>query len=127
MADVSLDVNGDPCKCFILDGARLQSTRFVNQRSGADGTIYTQGIDTGGRGSRFGVRLDFAPVDILQEIIANINSAIDNNETFRVQLEDDFQSIDADCIIDGSNWLNYPDQITNDRFFANVVMRFITT
>lgn len=127
IADVSLDVSGDPCKCFILDGARLQSRRFVNQRRGADGTVYTQGFDTEGLGVRFGVRLEFAPVTTLQSIIANINSAIDNNETFRVQLQDDFQTVDADCTIDGSEWLNYPDQITNEQFFANVVMRFITT
>lgn len=127
IADVSLDVSGDPCKCFILDGAKLQSRRFVNQRRGADGTVYTQGFDTQGRGVRFGVRLDFAPIDKLQSIIENINFAIDNNDTFRVQLEDDFQSVDADCTIDGSEWLNYPDQITNDRFFGAVVMRFITT
>ena len=126
IADVSLEVSGDPCKCLILDGARLQPRRFVNQRRGADGTVYTQGFDTGGRGINFGIRLEFGPVEVLQQIIANINSAVDNNESFRVQLEDDFQVVDADCTVDGSEWLNYPDQITNEQFFANVVMRFLT-
>lgn len=127
IAGVSLEVSGDPCKCVILDGARLQSRRFVNQRRGADGTVYTQGFDTGGRGANFGVRLDFAPVSVLRDIIESVNSAIDNNESFRVSLEDDFQTVDADCTVDGSEWISYPDQTTNEQFFANVVMRFITT
>lgn len=127
VAGISLVSSGDPCKCLILDGPRLQSRRFVNQRRGADGTVFTQGFDTGGRGANFGIRLDFAPVQMLLDIIEQINFAIDNNESFRVELEDDFQSVSADCTVDGSDWLNYPDQITNERFFANVTMRFVTT
>lgn len=127
IAGISLDFHGDPCRCVVLDGARLQSRRFVNQRRGADGTVYTQFFDNEGRGINFGVRLDYAPVQVLRDIIEQINSAIDNNEPFRIELEDDFQTVNADCTIDGSEWLTYPDQTTNEQFLANVTMRFVTT
>lgn len=127
IAGVNLVQDGDPCRTYILDGARLQSHRFLNQRHAADGTVYTQGFDTGGSGLRFGVRLDFIPVDLFHSIIDSITSAVDGNTTFNVSLEDDFQTIDADCTVEGSDWLTYPDQLTNERFVANVVMRFITT
>jgi hypothetical protein len=124
---IELNVSGDPVLCFILDGANLQPRRFVNNKTAADGSIYTQGFDTGGRGARFGVRFDNIPVSMLQQIIEAINTAIDNNESFHVDLEDDFQVVDADCKVDGSAWLSYPEQITNESFLAEVTMRFITT
>ncbi len=126
IAGVSLDVDGDPVKCLILEGAHLQPRRYVNQRRGADGTVYTQGFDTGGRGASFGVRMDNVPVDMLRQIIEAVNDAVDNNDSFRVELEDDFHQIFTDATIDGSEYLSYPEQITNDRFFANVTLKFIT-
>jgi hypothetical protein len=126
IAGVELDVSGDPVKCVILDGFRLQSQRFVNQRFAAGGQVYTQGFDNEGRGARFGVRLDNVPVDMLQSIIAAVNTALDTNDTFTVELTDDFHTVDASCVVDGSEWITYPDQLTNESFFAQVVMRFIT-
>lgn len=126
IAGVELSVDGDPVKCLILDGAKLQPRRFVNQKRGADGTVYTQGFDTGGRGASFGLKLDNVPVAMLQQIIEAVNDAVDNNDSFSVELEDDFHSVSADCTVEGSDWLSYPDQITNERFFANVVMRLVT-
>lgn len=126
IAGVSLSQNGDPCRCVVLDGARTQSRRFVNQRASADGTIYTQGLDTEGRNARFGVRFDHIPIDILQAIIDSINTAIDSQDGFSVELEDDFHALSVTCTVDGSEWLSYPDQITNDQTFATVVMRFVT-
>lgn len=127
VASEDLDVSGDPTRCVILDGANLQPRRFVNQRFGADGTVYTQGFNTSGKGARFGLRFDFIPVELLQAIIAAVNAAVDAGESFNVALEDDFHTIDTDCTVDGSNWLSYPDQRTNSQTFKGVVMRFITT
>src|SRR5690349_21030488 len=91
---------GDKCKALILDGANLQPRRFVNQRRGADGTVYTQGLNTAGRGASFGVRIEFCPIDVFQNIIAAINDAVDSMTTFDVELEDDVQSVNAACTVD---------------------------
>jgi len=125
IAGVSL-VDGDPCRCMILDGARLQSTRYVNQRISASGDVYTQGFSTGGRGAHFGVQLDSIPLAMFTAIVEAINDAIDAMSPFNITLVDDVHVINRDCTIDGSNWLNYPQQITNERFLNGVTMRFIT-
>lgn len=127
IAAVSTEHQGDPTRCVILDGHRLQSNRSVNQRISADGTVYTQGFDTEGRGAKFGVRIDSMPIDMFQTMITNINGAIDAFESFDVVLEDDWQSIDRACTVDGTDWLSYAARTTNEEFVEAVVMRFITT
>ena len=112
-------------RLVILDGANLQVTPSVNSRSSAGGNLYTQSIPLSA-GRRFGVRIDFADLDVLNATIAAIKAAVDEQEPFPVQLEDDMHNIDADCVPDGSNWLQYPDgRITGNQVKA-VVMRFVT-
>jgi hypothetical protein len=124
---IELRVGGDPVLCFIVDGANLQGNRFVNNRIAANGTVHTQGFDNQGRGRRFGLFFPTIPVPMFQQIIASINGAIDNQETISIDLEDDFQAIDREVQVDGSEWLTYPQQITNELFIDDVGMRFITT
>lgn len=127
IAGVSLLHEGDPTRCIILDGARLQSRRFVNQRIGGDGTVYTIGFDTEGRNARFGVQIDSMPVAMFQSVIAAINAAIDSMESFDVELVDDWQTVSRSCKVDGSEWLNYPGRTTNEQMVEGVTMRFVTT
>lgn len=127
IAGVSLVHEGDPVRCDIIDGAKTQSRRFVNIRTGADGTQYIQGFDTEGRGAKFGVRFPNIPIDMLRNIIANINSAIDSADSFSVTLADDFHDFDLSCTIDGSDWLQYSPQRTNEQILDDVTMRFSST
>jgi hypothetical protein len=83
-------------------------------------------MDLEGKGARFGVELGFAPLDVLDAVIAAINTAADAGETFPVILEDDFHDIAVECVPDGSGWLSYPQQLTNETNVRSVVMRFVT-
>lgn len=127
IAGVSLIHEGDPVRCDIIDGARTQSRRFVNIRTSSDGTQYVQGFDTEGRGAKFGVHFPNIPLDMLQNIIDNINAAIDAGDSFDVALTDDFHFIELSCTIDGTEFLSYPAQRTNEQILDDVTMRFSST
>jgi hypothetical protein len=60
-------------------------------------------------------------------LIAAINSSVDSNSTISVSVQDDIQTIEKECRVDGSGWLSYPQQITNEQFVDDVLMRFIST
>ncbi|MGA9768492.1 MAG: hypothetical protein WBV94_05590 [Blastocatellia bacterium] len=125
IAEVDQQVGGEDVRLVILDGARFVNARAVNNRTSASGNLYTQ-TQMLTAGIPFGVRLDFADIDLLNDTITAIKAAIDAQEPFPVELEDDFHSIAADCVPDGSNWLQYPDgRITGNQVKA-VVMRFLT-
>ncbi len=130
VAGVTLTVNGDPIKCIIIDGANLQPRRFVQVIKSADGTVFTKGFNTEGRGAEFAVRFPNLPVDKFTEMVENINNSIDNNDSFFVELEDDYQVVNKDCKVANSNWLSYDHgelETTNSQFVQNVVMKFITS
>ncbi|HEX8087767.1 MAG TPA: hypothetical protein VF762_02870 [Blastocatellia bacterium] len=96
----------------------------INNRISASGNVYTQSIGISA-GRRFGVRLDFCPVDVLEDIIAAIKAALDAQDTFNVTLEDDLHSIDVDAVPD-PNWLQYAEQrLTGDQV-KGAVLRFLT-
>lgn len=125
IAEIDQQVGGEDMRLVILDGANLQITSSVNSRSSASGNLYTQSIPLSA-GRKFGVRLDFADIDVLNATIAAIQAAVVAQQPFPVQLEDDMHSIDVDAVPDGSNWLQYPDgRITGNQIKA-VVMRFLT-
>jgi hypothetical protein len=123
LAGVTLDVNGDPIKCFIDDGAGLKTTRWVNQRQAADGATFTQGVDTGGKGTKFGLFFEQFPLDKFDAVVEAINSSLDSTSGFQVTLQDDFHQIDAECTVDGTGWLKYPRQQTNETAVSNVEIR----
>lgn len=127
IAGVSLIHEGDPVRCDIVDGARTQARRFVNQRIGADGTVYTQGFDTEGKAAKFGIHFPNIPIDMFLNIITNINAAIDAGDSFDVNLQDDFHTLAVSCTVDGSEFLNYPAQRTNEQIIDDVTFRFIST
>lgn len=127
IAGVSLIHEGDPVRCDILDGAKTQSNRFVNQRIGADGTVYTQGFSTDGKGVKFGVHFPNIPVDMFRNLIDNVNAAVDAGDSFDVSLTDDIHTISYSCTKDGNDYLVYPSQRTNEQIVDDVTFRFIST
>jgi hypothetical protein len=126
VAGVSLSVGGDDCKALILDGANLWLQRAITNTVALDGTVYTQTVNLSGKGQRFGVRIEFIPPDVLGDIVDAIAAAVDGNTPFNVTLEDDLHSVDTDCVPDGSDWLKYPEQRTNETTIKGVTMRFLT-
>lgn len=126
IAGVDLESSaGVPCKVVILDGANLKTSRAVNNRVSAGGTLYTQTMTiTAGR--RFGVRLEFCPVDVLASIITAVNAALDDQDTFNVSVADDINDIDTNAVPDGNEWLKYEPQRTNEHYIKGVEMRFLT-
>lgn len=114
-----------PCKVLVLDGANLKTARAVNARASANGNLYVQSMPLSA-GLRFGVRLDFAPVDVLGSIITAINAALDAGDSFNVTLTDDINEIDTDAVVEGNDWLKYEAGRTNPNYIKGVEMRFLT-
>ena len=116
---------GDPCKVMLVDGAGLLSPFAINVRVSAGGSAYTQIVPLSA--IPFGLSFEFCPPELLAEIIEIVNAALASQEPFEVELQDDIHTVHALCMPDGSKWLSYPKQRTNEISIKDVVMRFITT
>jgi hypothetical protein len=125
IAENDLETNGVPWKVMILDGARVASAMAVNNRTSANGNLYTQ-TQPLTAGIAFGALFEFADVQGLLGIIADIKTAMLAGDPFPVDLQDDILHVDADCVVDGGDWLKWPQQRTNEKTIKGVEMRFLT-
>jgi hypothetical protein len=127
IADVDLqDEGGAPCKTLLLDAANLKPTVIGSTTYAADGTAYTQILEVTA-GAQFGVKVEFIPPDVLNQIIDAINAALVGGGTFNVTLEDDINSINQDVTVDFSRqWVVIAPQRTNEQTVKDVEFRFLT-
>lgn len=127
IAGVALeDAGNTPCKVLLLDAANLKPTVIGATTYAADGTPYTQILEVTA-GAQFGVKVEFIPPDVLNNIIDAINAALTGGGSFNVDLTDDIQSVNADVTVDFSRqWLSYPAQRTNENTVKDVEFRFVT-
>jgi len=129
VAGVALeDGNSTPCRALILDGANTKITATGSNQFAASGRVYTQAFEPeNGAGAAFGVRIEFLPPDVLNDILEAIMAAIAAGDSFNVTLEDDIHSISADCTLDFSQKaIDYPAQRTNETTVRDLTLRFIT-
>lgn len=128
VAGVTLQsTGGDPLKASLVGRGNLVSGRAVNNRAAASGTLYTQSFPLA-VGVQFGVRFEFIPPDVFNEIVDAINAAIDSQTTFSVDVADDISEVAVEAVVAGTNWLELPDdQRTNSITIKGpVIMRFLT-
>lgn len=116
-----------PCKAMLLDVGNFKPTFSGNTQFAADGTPYTQILEiTAGR--TFGVRIEFIPPDVLNDIVDAINAAVAAGDSFNVTLQDDLTSINENCIPDfAAGWLKIEAQRTHEDIVKNIEFRFLTT
>lgn len=127
IAGVSLEDGGVPCKTLIVDGANFLSTTTGSSQVAADGTVYVQALTPVG-GIGFGVRCEFLPPDVLNDIITAVLAAINADNTFNVTLTDDIHSINTSVVPDfDAGWLRYEAQRTHPDTIKGVDFRFITS
>jgi hypothetical protein len=119
------DSEGTPCKVLILDAGNLKPSFVTSSQAAADGTIYSQVLEVT-KGAQFGVKVEFIPPDVLNNIIDAINSAMISSGSFNVTLADDFTSINTDCATDGNGWVKIAPQRTHEDVVKDVEFRFIT-
>ena len=127
IAGVALeDANGQSCKSLILDAANLLSTVTASQEIAADGSVYTQTLATT-KGRAFGIKLEFIPPDVLNDIIAAVTSAVEAGNPFNVAIADDITNFDGDCEPDfAAGWLKVAPQRTNTDVVKDAEFRFLT-
>jgi hypothetical protein len=128
IAGVDLEnASGDKCKVLLLEAGNLRPTVAGSTRFAADGSTVTQYLPIIA-GRAFGVRIEFIPPDVLDDIKDAINAALEAGSGFNVSLADDVNSVDEDCLPDFSqNWLTIEPQRTHEEIIKGVTFRFITS
>jgi hypothetical protein len=120
------DASGTPCKVLLLDAANLKPAVIGATTHAADGTAYTQILEVTA-GAQFGVKIEFIPPAVLNDIIDAINAALIASGTFNVNLQDDINSINQDVTVDFSRqWVSYPAQRTHPDVVKDAEFRFLT-
>ncbi len=129
IADVDLEVSSKKVKAILLDPGGFFSSYQGSTRIAADGTPYTQLLNVGTKGVRFGILLEYAPLAVLAAIKAAIETALAAQTPFNVDLSDDYNAIDADCVPDFSsgNWITWAGGRMNGDYVKGVEMRFLVT
>jgi hypothetical protein len=117
---------GSPCKVLLLDVGNFKPTFTGNTVHAADGTPHTQILAvTAGRA--FGVRVEYIPPDVLNNIVDAINLAVANGDSFSIDLADDLTTINENCIPDfQAGWLKIEPQRTHPDVIKNAELRFLT-
>lgn len=127
IAGVALqDASAIPCKVLLVDAGNFKPTVVGSTEFAAAGTPYTQ-ILTVAAGRAFGVKIEFIPPDVLNDIIDAINTAVSNGDSFNITLADDLTPINENCIPDfQAAWLSIEPQRTHEDVVKNVLFRFLT-
>lgn len=120
-----VDASSTPCKVLILDAGNLKPTFASNTIFAADSTAYAQVLEVTA-GAQFGVKVEYAPPSVLNSIIDAINSAMISDGFFNVTLQDDVNSINTNCTVDGNAWLKVAPQRTHEDVVKDVEFRFLT-
>lgn len=120
---------GNAFRAVILDGDRFGSKWRGTDKISPDGTPHVKLTDTGVKSRRFGVTLQQAPVGILAEIKAAIETALDASQTVRVILADEVNTIDVQASPDfkSGDWLTHLADQSFGGFAKDVTLRFIST
>lgn len=124
IAGVELADGSTPCKVLLTDAGNLKPSFVSATTFAADGTPYTQVLEIA-TGQSFGVRVEFIPPDVLNDVIDAVNAAMLGSGSFNVTLQDDVNSINSNCIVDGNAWLKIEPQRTNESVIKGVEFRFI--
>lgn len=128
IAGVALEDSEErPCKVLIQDAGVFKQTVTGGTQFAADGTPYAQVLTPVG-GRAFGVKVEYIPPDVLNDIIAAVNTAIGGGSSFPVALADDITTVEEMCIPDFERgWLSIDEQRTHPETVKGVVFRFLTT
>jgi hypothetical protein len=118
------DSSGTPCKVLLVDAANFKATFVSSTTFAADGTPFTQVLEIA-TGQGFGVRVEYIPPDVLNDIVEAVNAAMLGSGSFNVTLADDVNSINSNCIVDGNGWLKIEPQRTNESVIKGVDFRFM--
>jgi hypothetical protein len=129
VAGVALVKDATNLKCQIIDAQNFYSAFVGSTRIAADGTPYTQLLNPGTKGVRFGVLLEFCALSVFTAIKAAIDAALAAETAFNITLADDVHTINVSAVPDFSSgsWIQYPAQRHNAEYVAGVTLRFIAT
>jgi hypothetical protein len=120
---------GNILRAVILDGDRFGSKWRGTDKISPDGTAHVKVTNSGMKSRRFGVTLSQAPVDVLADIKAAIETALDTGQTFRVILTDEVNAIDVQAAPDfkAGDWLGHLADASFGGHAKDVTLRFIST
>lgn len=130
LAGVDYNFQGDDVKIMIIDGGNLKLGVVGVNQTAADGTVVTQVYQTGVVGATFGVIIEQAPVDLLDQTLEAIMAALLAGQDFLVILDDDYNHVNFGCTWDFNalpRGPSYPSQRTDGDYVGQVTMRFIVT
>jgi DNA-binding NarL/FixJ family response regulator len=120
------DTGGAPCKVLLLNAHNARQTVVGASQAAADGTIYTQVLEVSG-GAQFGVKIEYAPPSVIEEIVAAIEAAMLGGGSFNVNLQDDLSTINQDCVPDyGAGWYTVEAQRTHPNVVKGIQFNFLT-
>lgn len=128
IAGVSLVDGAAACKNHILDSGNLMPNHVAVNRYGAAGTVFTQVLDIGSVGAKFGIKSAFLPKSVLDLVVAAINSAMLGAGSFPVVAADEAISFTKTCVPDYESgaWVTWAnEQRTDSRAIKEVQFRFV--
>lgn len=135
IAGVALqDEHGRGCRVDVVDGEGLKTSVIGRTVVALDFTTHTQLAERGPSGVRFGLRVAWMPVSLLNSVTAAMQAAIGASNTFAVIASDS----GAPPLVDSINVRAVPDyqamrgnlftrgELSND-YVKDVLFRFIST
>lgn len=99
IAGVDLEEDGYDCKCVIVDGANLMPNHIGVNRFSASGAVFTQVLALS-VGAKFGIRAEYIPKSVLDDVVAAINSAMSGAGSFNITATDEAQTINKTVVPD---------------------------
>jgi len=86
IAAVALTLNGVSARIDVLDGEGLKGALVGSSIIALDHSVHTQVSTRGVKGIRFGVRVAFMPISLLNSIVAAMGTAVGAGSDFAVIL-----------------------------------------
>lgn len=118
-------VDFSQCKAVIVDGAAFSTIYAGSVARAADGLPHPQRVNRGVKGISFGVRMERAEAEAINELRAAVQAAEAAAQAFRVQVKDALYDKDVWAIPDYSQatWITHADE--SEGIIEGVVLRFI--
>lgn len=108
-------ITGMPCRCEVAGVDRLKLTKTGTVRLAADGTPYPYTMPNLGKGSPLQIRPFMITKAVFDDVVDEINDALDANATINITLEGDTGDFDLECYPTVPNGVEFPGTFSDER------------